>query len=235
MKPTIVITGASQGIGAAIAREFAREVRGARLALIARNARNLDRVAAACVKLGAKARAFVCDVTDPAAVATTSAAVEKAFGVADVLVNNAGAFAPRPFLEETLEGFDRMLTVNLRSAFIVSQAFVPAMARRGRGHVFMMSSIAGRDAYPDGTAYCAAKFGLTGLGAVMRRELRERGVRVTTLYPGATWTPSWKESGVHPDRLMTARAVARAVVDSWKLGPEAVIEDIVLRPPLGDV
>lgn len=235
MKPTIVITGASQGIGAAIAREFAREVRGVRLVLIARNARNLARVAAACAKLGAKARTFVCDVTDPAAVAATTAAVDRALGTADVLVNNAGAFAPRPFLEETVEGFDAMLAANLRSAFLVSRAFVPAMARRGRGHVFLMSSIAGRDAYPQATAYCAAKFGVTGLGAVMRRELREKGVRVTTLYPGATWTPSWEKSGVKPERLMSAGSIARAVVEAWRLGPDAVVEDIVLRPPLGDV
>ncbi|MBE2212440.1 MAG: SDR family oxidoreductase [Opitutaceae bacterium] len=235
MKPTIVITGASQGIGAAIAREFAREVRGVRLALIARNARNLARVAAACAKLGAKARTFVCDVTDPAAVAAAAAAVDRALGTAEVLVNNAGAFAPRPFLEETVEGFDAMVAANLRSAFLISRAFVPAMARRGCGHVFMMSSIAGLDPYPQATAYCAAKFGVTGLGAVMRRELRAQGVRVTTLYPGATWTPSWEKSGVKPERLMPARSIARAVVEAWRLGPDAVVEDIVLRPPLGDV
>lgn len=235
MKPTIVITGASQGIGAAIARQFAREVRSVRLALIARNASNLARVAAACAKLGAKARTFVCDVTDPAAVAATAAAVDRALGTADVLVNNAGAFAPRPFLEETVEGFDAMLAANLRSAFLVSRAFVPAMAARGRGHVFMMSSIAGLDAYPHATAYCAAKFGVSGLGAVIRRELRAQGVRVTTLYPGATWTPSWERSGVKPERLMSARSIARVVVEAWRLGADAVVEDIVLRPPLGDV
>jgi len=235
MKPTIVLTGASQGIGAAIAREFAREVKGVRLALVARNERKLARVAAACAKLGAKPKVFVCDVTDPAAVAATAREVTRACGVADVLVNNAGAFAPRPFLEETVENFDAMLATNLRSAFLVSRAFVPAMAGRGRGHVFMMSSIAGLDAYPQATSYCAAKFGVTGLGAVMRRELRTKGLRVTTLYPGATWTPSWAKSGVKPERIMPARAIARVVVEAWRLGPDAVVEDIVLRPPLGDV
>lgn len=235
MKATIVITGASQGIGAAIAREFARAGRGMRLALVARNERNLARVVAACTRSGARARAFVCDVSDAAAVEATALSIEDAFGTVDVLVNNAGAFEGRPFLEETVETFDRMIAVNLRSAFLVSKAFVPAMAQRGRGHVFLMSSIAGREAYPNGTSYCAAKFGLTGLGAVMRRELREHGIRVTTLYPGATWTPSWEKSGLPPERLMPAQSIARALVEAWRLGPDAVVEDIILRPPQGDV
>lgn len=235
MKATIVITGASQGIGAAIAREFAREGRGIRLALIARSTRNLSRVAAACVRAGARAEVFACDVTDPMAVDAAAAAVRRALGTPDVLVNNAGAFEPRPFLEETVENFDRMISVNLRSAFLVSKAFVPEMARRGRGHVFLMSSIAGREAYPNGTSYCSAKFGVTGLGAVMRREMREHGVRVTTLFPGATWTPSWENSGVKPERIMSASSVAQAVVQAWRLGRDAVVEDIVLRPPQGDV
>ncbi len=208
MKSTIVITGASQGIGAAIAREFAREGRGIRLALISRNKKNLGRVAAACARAGARAEVFVCDVTDASAVEATAASVRRALGTPDVLVNNAGAFEPRPFLDESVENFDRMIAVNLRSAFLVSKAFVPAMARRGGGHVFLMSSIAGREAYPHATAYCAAKFGVTGLGAVMRRELREHGVRVTTLHPGATWTPSWEQSGVKPERIMSARSIA---------------------------
>ncbi len=233
--PHIVITGASQGIGAAVALEFARTVPSVRLALLARNERNLQRTATACVKAGAKARVFVCDVTDESAVTVTAAAVMKAFGPADVLVNNAGAFAGRPFLEMPVAEFDRLIAANLRSVFVVSQAFVPAMVRRGRGHVFNLSSIAGLDAYPNGAGYCAAKFGVTGLGKVMRRELRTSGVFVTNVHPGATWTPSWKASGIDAARMMPARGVARAILDAWRLGPATFVEDVVLRPPQGDV
>lgn len=231
----IVITGASQGIGAAIAREFARAVPGARLALVARNERNLQRTAAACTRLGAKPQVFVCDVTDETAVAATAAAVTKSFGPADVLVNNAGAFTGRPFLEMPVAEFDALIATNLRSVFLVSKAFVPAMAERGRGHVFNLSSIAGLDAYPNGAGYCAAKFGVTGLGQVMRRELRASGVLVTNVYPGATWTPSWKASGMDAKRMMPASGVARAIVHAWQLAPATFLEDLILRPPGGDV
>jgi len=235
MKPVILITGASQGIGAAIAKEFAREVRGARLALVARNARNLAGVARACVKLGATAATFACDVADEAAVAAMAAAVAKRFGTVDVLVNNAGKFAGAPFLKLSVAEFDRMISANLRSVFLVSRAIVPAMAKRGRGDVFNMSSIAGLIAYPGGAGYSAAKFGVTGLSKVMRAEMKDRGVRVCCVYPGATHTPSWDGSGVAAERMMPAEDVARAFVNIYRLSRRTVVEEIVLRPQLGDL
>jgi len=233
--PVIVITGASQGIGAAVAAAFARGVPGARLALLARNVKNLQRVAARCERGGATALAVACDVTDESSVAEAATAVTTTIGVPDVLVNNAGRFAGASFLEMPLAEFDALITDNLRSVFLVSKAFIPEMARRGRGHVFNMSSIAGRDAYPNGSGYCAAKFGVAGLSAVMRRELRERGVQVTTVFPGATWTPSWEGSGTTAERMMPAEGVAQAIVEAWRLGPRTVVEELVLRPPGGDL
>jgi NADP-dependent 3-hydroxy acid dehydrogenase YdfG len=166
-KSVVVITGASQGIGAAIARVFAREVRGVRLALVARNEQNLAVVARGAAKLlsgrGAAVATFGCDVSDEASVATMAAAVTKRFGGVDVLINNAGKFEASTLTEMSVAQFDRLIGANLRSVFLVSKAFVPGMAARGRGDVFNMSSIAGLDAYPGGAGYCAAKFGVTGL------------------------------------------------------------------------
>jgi NADP-dependent 3-hydroxy acid dehydrogenase YdfG len=234
-KTVILITGASQGIGAAIAKTFARELKGARLALVARSARNLAAVVRACAKLGAEAEAFPCDVTDAAAVKAMARAVTRRFGVVDVLVNNAGVFRPAPFLETDPAQFDALLAVNLRSVLLVSHAFVPAMVRRGSGDVFNMGSIAGLQAYPGGAAYCAAKFGVTGLTKVMRDELKAKGVRVTLVCPGATFTPSWDGSGVPAARMMPAEDIGRAILDAHRLGRRTVVEEIVLRPQLGDL
>ena len=237
--PVILITGASQGIGEAIAKVFAKEVRGARLALVARSEKNLKTVARACAQLASGGAAavdiFTCDVSDEASVAAMSAAVTKRFGGVAVLVNNAGVFAGAPFAETTVAEFDRIVAANLRSAFLVTQAFLPAMLKRRSGDVFFMSSIAGLEAYPNGAAYCAAKFGVTGLAKVLRAETKNAGVRVCCVHPGATWSPSWSASGVKPERIMPAADVARAFLDVYRLTRSTVVEEIVLRPQLGDV
>ena len=233
--PVILITGASQGIGAAIAKVFAKEIRGARLALVARNAKNLGTVARACAKLGATAEVFACDVADEASVKAMRTAVTKRFGAVDVLVNNAGSYATAPFVRTKVAEFDRMIAVNLRSAFLVSQAFLPGLLRRGQGDIFFMSSIAGLGAYPRAAGYCAAKFGVTGLAKVLRAETRGTGIRVCCVYPGATWSPSWGGSGVNPARIMPAEDVARAFLDVYRLGRRTVVEEILLRPQQGDL
>ncbi len=234
-KPVVLVTGASQGIGAAIAKVFAREMPGVRLALVARNARNLATVQRTCVKLGAVAEVFACDVADEAAVDALRVAVTKRFKAVDVLINNAGVFVAAPFAETKVADFDRIVAANLRSAFLVSRAFVPAMVTRGRGDVFFMSSIAGLGAYPNSAAYCAAKFGVTGLAQVLRAETKAAGVRVCCVHPGATWSPSWSGSGVKAERIMPAEDVARAFLDVYRLGRRTVVEEIVLRPQLGDL
>lgn len=206
-----------------------------RLALVARNEKNLASVAKACAKLGATAETFLCDVSDEGSVEAMAAAVTARFSGVDVLVNNAGVFAGAPFAETKVADFDRIVAANLRSAFLVSRAFVPAMLKQKRGDVFFMSSIAGLGAYPNGAAYCAAKFGVTGLAKVLRAETKGTGVRVSCVYPGATWSPSWSQSGVPQERIMPAEDVARAFLDVWRMSRRTVVEEIILRPEQGDV
>ncbi len=235
MKPVILITGASQGIGAAIAKVFAAEVPGARLALVARSEKNLRTVARACLKHGANVGIFPCDVSAEAAVTAMARAVTKHFGPVDVLINNAGKFFGAPFLALKVADFDAQIAANLRSVFLVSSAFAPAMVKRGRGDIFNMSSIAGLQAYPNGAAYCAAKYGVTGLSAVMRAELKDKGVRVCCIHPGATVSPSWKGSGVPTARMLPAEDIAHAILGVYRLSRRTVVEEIILRPQLGDL
>ncbi len=232
--PIILVTGASQGIGAAIAQTFAAEIPGCRLALVARSEKNLVRVARRCSR-AKSAKIFPCDVTDVGAVEQMRDAVLHEFGRVDVVINNAGVFRAKPFLELEPREFDEVVAANLRSTFLVAKAFVPQMVKRGRGDVFNMSSIAGLDAYPQSSAYCAAKFGVVGLSRVMREELKSSGVRVTVVCPGATWSPSWKGSGAKAQRLMPAEDVARSFLDIYRMSRRTVVEEIVLRPQLGDL
>lgn len=234
--PVVVVTGASQGIGEAIALCFAQAVPGVQLALLARNERNLSRVARACLEAGASAAvAFVCDVSDEASVSAAKASVMARFKTPAVIVNNAGHFDAASLEEMTVARFDRQVAVNLRSVFLVAKAFLPAMAKKGRGDLFIMGSVAGLRGFPGGSGYCAAKFGVTGLAKVIREEYRQRGIRVACVYPGATLSPSWKGSGVPAGRMMPASDVAQAFLNLFQMSRRTVVEDIVLRPQLGDL
>jgi NAD(P)-dependent dehydrogenase (short-subunit alcohol dehydrogenase family) len=233
--PVVVITGASQGIGAAIAVAFAREIPGVRLALVARDSANLAIVAKACAAAGANPGVFPCDVSQETDVTELEVLVRRRFGIVDVLINNAGKYAGAPFLSTTVADFDRMISANLRSLFLVSKAFAPGMVRRRRGDIFIMGSVAGITGFAGAPAYSAAKFGVAGLAKAMRAEFQDKGVRVCCVHPGATVSPSWKGSGVPASRMMPAGDVALAFVALYKMTRRTVVEEIVLRPQLGDL
>ena len=233
---TVLITGASQGIGEAIALAFAADYgRRARIALVARSTDKLVAVAERCRQRGATAQPFPCDVTDEQAVGEMADAVSEALSTPDVLVNNAGAFEPGTFLETSVEMFRRQLEVNAVSAFLVTRAVLPEMLERGSGRVLMMGSVASVQGYPSGAAYGAAKHALLGLARSLREETKGTGVGVTTLLPGATLTPSWDGVDLPADRLMPANDIARVVVELAGLSNRTVVEEVLIRPSEGDL
>ena len=232
--PTIVITGASQGIGKAIALRMA-QLPDAHLVLMARNEEKLGNTAKECKSAGAQVLVCPCDVTSEAAVSKAAEQTLSTFGTPDVLVNNAGVFTPGSIMETTLESFTNQVAVNLTSAFIVTRAFLPSMLDQGKGTLFFMASVASIRPYAGGSAYCAAKHGLLGLARVVREETKDQGIRVITLLPGATLTPSWDGVDLPEERFIPPEDIAAVVADTLNLSPRTVVEEIIIRPQAGDI
>jgi NADP-dependent 3-hydroxy acid dehydrogenase YdfG len=190
---TAVITGASKGIGAALARRFTAE--GAQVALLARTAGPLQAFAS---QLGTLARAFPCDVTNAADVSTVAERISTEFGGApDVLINNAGLFQLAPVDAMQPADFTAIIATNLVAPFLLARAFLPGMRTRRSGTVVTVGSIADRAVFPENGAYAASKHGLRALHEAMRMELRGSGVRATLVSPGPVDTPLWDP--VNPD------------------------------------
>ena len=232
--PVVVITGASHGIGRAVALAFAGEDQ-ARLVLVSRNEEKLSDVADECVRRGADTIVMPCDVTDVAAVEEMATTVVDEWSAPDVLVNNAGLFKPGVVVDTSPADFREQIDVNLNSAFYVTQAFLPKMMERRSGHIFYMASIASIKAYPGGVAYSAAKHGLLGMARTIREETREHGIRVTSVIPSSTFTPSWEGTNLPEERFMPPEDIAATVLYAWKLSDRTVAEELTLRPQLGDV
>ena len=182
MSFSVLVTGASRGIGRAIALELAES--GCRVALVARRAEPLDRVAAEVEALGGRAWTFPCDLTDTRALSALVDGAAGALGGLDALVNNAGAFDFTPAPEADLARWDALLDLNLRAVLHLTRHALPHLQARERSAVINIASMAGKDPVVGGGAYCATKFGLFGFGGALFQDVRSRGVKVCTIGPG---------------------------------------------------
>lgn len=226
---TALVTGASRGIGLAIARLLAAS--GVRVALVARSAAELSAHAA---ELGGGALAVPADVTSAADVARVISATRDAFGdVPDLLVNNAGIFVPKPLHVLTADEFERTIQVNLVAPFLLLRAVLPRWRELGRGHAITIGSIVDRTIFADNGAYSASKFGARALHQVMREELRGSGVRTTLVSPASVDTDMWDglaATGRFParDAMLPADAVAAAVLFALEQPDRVNIDELRL-------
>jgi 3-hydroxy acid dehydrogenase/malonic semialdehyde reductase len=180
LKPTAVITGASRGIGRAIARRLANDYD---IVAAARSADDLEHLRREISDAGARCTPLIVDLTKPDDVARAFRGLD-----AEVLVNNAGVMTQKPFLELTSEEWHRMVDVNLNALYHVTHAVLPRMVERRRGHIVIIGSISGRSTYVGGTCYSATKHAVVGFAECLMLEVRDAGVKVSTVNPGSVAT-----------------------------------------------
>ena len=230
----VIITGASKGLGRAIALQYAAA--GYTLILCSRGAKALyDFVNELYVMFpDVTVKALPVDLSIKEEV-IAFADWSLQFGTPTILVNNAGIFLPGSIHSEEDGTLETMITTNLYSAYHLTRALLPSMIANKSGHIFNICSIASLQAYSNGGSYSISKFALLGFSKNLREELKPVGIKVTAVLPGAVYTDSWSGSGIDPQRIMEADDVAKMVFAASQLSHQAVVEDIVLRPQLGDL
>jgi 3-oxoacyl-[acyl-carrier protein] reductase len=224
-----IVTGAGTGIGAAIARRIARM--GALTILCGRRRGSLDGTAAAIVKSGGQAEVVQCNVTDLGAVEALATFVERKAGRADILVNNAGVGSfSGPLYKMPPESWEQVMNTNLRGVYYCIRSFAPLMIRAGNGHIVNISSLAGKNALPNGAAYAASKWGLNGLSYSVAEELRGHNIRVSVVCPGSVHTELSPHEGKDPKKMLQPDDVAHVVAMLVTQEPQSFVSEVLLRP-----
>jgi short-subunit dehydrogenase len=233
--PYAIVTGASQGIGKAIATALLQH--GFTVAVCARSEPILQQTVREWVAVYGPDRvlAMNADLSNAGEVNAFADRVLATFPGVDLLVNNAGTFRPGTIADEDEGLLEKMIGINLYSAYSLTRLGLPVMQQQGRGHIFNICSVASLKAYPNGGSYSISKYALLGFTDNLREEMRDYNVKVTAICPGATWSPSWEGSGVSPERIMEARDVAATLLAAYSLSSQAVAETIVMRPVKGDL
>ncbi len=230
----IIITGASKGIGRAIAEKLVTQ--NVNVAYCSRTEKDVWATAKALHDINSvKIFHATADLSKPADCAQF---IEKAiaeFGKIDVLINNAGTYIGGTIMDEAEGALEKMINTNLYSAYHCTRAVLPNMMQNKKGHIINICSIAGLQAYPNGGSYSISKFAMVGFSKNLREEMKPHNIKVSTVSPGATMSDSWAGSNIDPARIMEANDIAEAIWTIINLAPQTVVEDIVMRPQLGDL
>lgn len=225
----VLVTGASRGIGRAIALRFARE--GADLVLAARDRAELQGLESEILALGRRCLVVPTDLRQPDDIEALARQAEGYFGQVDILINNAGVGYWAPVTELDLDQYEEMFEVNMRAVFLLTKAVLPPMLARGEGHIVNIASTSSRWTYPEGTLYCASKFAVLGFNEALAKELRTTGVRVTAVCPGQVNTylggngpHTWEED------MLSGEDVAELALQAVSLPPHAIVTEMVVWP-----
>jgi len=223
-----VVTGGSRGIGYAIARRLGQL--GARVALCARTEDAAERAVSVLRAEGTRAMGAAADVCAADSVRRFVARVREAMGDPSILVNNAGVGLFRPVHEIEEAEWDRVLDTNLKGAYLMSREVAPQMIRQQRGHIIHIASLAGKNTFAGGAAYCASKWGLRGLARSMAEDLRGYGIRVSVVCPGTVHTDFSPHAGKDPQRMLQPDDVAHVVEMLVRQAPGSFVSEVDLRP-----
>jgi short-subunit dehydrogenase len=228
-----VITGGTKGIGLAIIEELAKS--GYEIITCSRNQEDINALTKRIAEeYSVPIHGFAVDLSDKNQVIDFSNIIKK-IGPVSVLVNNAGVFLPGEISKEAAGNLELMIETNLYSAYYLTRALLPEMVSNNAGHIFNICSIASKIAYPNGGSYSISKFALLGFSKVLREEMKPHGIKVTSILPGATWSNSWAGVDLPEERLMQASDIAKLVSNALSLSSSANVEEIIIRPQLGDL
>ena len=233
--PVVWVTGASRGIGAAIARSFAAA--GSHVVLSGRDVAALRRNAEQIRRLGGAASIVRCDVGREKNVRIAREAISRKLKRIDVLVNNAGITYFKAFEKTTVKDFDRLVATNLRGVFLCTKSVLPAMLTRRKGVIINIVSVSATTTFENSSAYSATKAGVLAMSRSLRAEVRNKGVRVIDVLPGAVETAMWdsRERKKYHTRMMQPDDVAEVVLSTVRQPDRVLVEEVVIRPVGGDL
>ncbi len=231
---TILITGASKGIGKSIALLFAHK--GWQVVLVARKAEELAALTEQIGKQGGKATYFVADVTDEEQVQFACKETFKTFGRIDVLVNNAGMGIFKSVEQTTAAEWDMVMDINVKGTFLCTKAVLPAMTQQHYGHIVMIASDVSKRTFAHGSLYCASKFAQDAFASALRKEVRPLGIRVTCIYPGMTDTyfAGSTQGETRKKEWLKPEDVAEAVWYAVQAPQHVVVDELMLHPKIQD-
>ena len=230
-----VITGSTKGIGRAVLLALAKE--GWNVAATSRNLEDLEALQAEVTQTypGQECLIHWVDFAEKEETIKYGEDILTLWPEIDLLVNNAGVFLPGSVHGEDDGALESTMALNLYSPYYLTRTLLPGMMKRKQGHIINMCSIASFMSYPNGGSYTISKFAMLGFSKALREEMKPHGIKVTSIMPGATWSASWGNAPYALDRLMPAEDVAEAVLACTRMGPSSVVEEIIIRPQLGDL